>query len=213
MKRRNRKPRASRWKCSASPTSHTLKPNIRRPSPVLYLPVGIAAHANSLFLAVKSRSNARPARLISRFAAGIDGCILGARRAADSDDPKGFCPSRQQCVPAKAARAAAGLSFARACPRPRRGARAVAKEVARIAFHPNDALQRTARGPRSSRGRRLENGPRRSTPYRRAVHLRTMHPRTMHPRTMSSRTMHPRTMHQGTMVLKTMVSPIAGSLA
>ena len=50
---------------------------------------GIAAHANSLFLAVKSRSNERPSRLIARFAAGIDGCIPEARGAADGDDPKG----------------------------------------------------------------------------------------------------------------------------
>ena len=50
---------------------------------------GIAAHANSLFLAVKSQSNERTGRLIARFAAGIDGCIPEARGAADGDDPKG----------------------------------------------------------------------------------------------------------------------------
>jgi len=170
MKRRNRKPHASRRKCRASHTSHAPKQNIRRPSrpaktravrrpehqrsptwsrprgicrcsnfflngrtPVSCSNVvisaprlidlyqtstksgavfagGIAAHANSLFLAVKSWSNERPGRLIARFAAGIDGCIPEARGAADGYDPKGDRQSHQHCVPAKA------------CPRRRRRA-------------------------------------------------------------------------------------------
>jgi hypothetical protein len=87
---------------------------------------GIAAHANSLFLAVKSRSNERPSRLIARFAAGIDGCIPEARGAADGDDPKGTVLATSALSGKVLPAGRRGLSSDRACPLPRRGARAPA---------------------------------------------------------------------------------------